>query len=125
MAELQGRFRPEFLNRIDEIVLFKPLTLSEIGRIVDLLLADVGARLKDRGISLEITAEAKEYVAKAGYDPVYGARPLKRYIQRQLETRIGRALLADEIGAGSGVRIELENGELVVVPQPGKSKAAA
>jgi ATP-dependent Clp protease ATP-binding subunit ClpB len=125
MGDLQGRFRPEFLNRIDEIVLFKPLTLAEITRIVDLQIADVAKRLRDRNISLEITAEAKEYVAKAGYDPVYGARPLKRYIQRQLETRIGRALLANEIAEGSGIKVELKDGELAVVPVPVPTMAAA
>ncbi|MFM1849020.1 MAG: ATP-dependent chaperone ClpB [Pseudomonadota bacterium] len=125
MSDLQGRFRPEFLNRIDEIVLFKPLTLMEITKIVDLQIADVAKRLRDRNISLEISSEAKEYVAKAGYDPVYGARPLKRYIQRQLETRIGRALLANEIAEGAGIKVALKSGELVVEPVLGSTKAAA
>lgn len=106
MRDLRSHFRPEFLNRIDEIVLFKPLQLKEITAIVDLLLADVTKRLIDRGISIDVTAAAKEHIAQAGYDPVYGARPLKRYIQRELETKVGRALIADELQAGAVIKVD-------------------
>jgi ATP-dependent Clp protease ATP-binding subunit ClpB len=108
MKELRGHFRPEFLNRIDEIVLFKPLTLEEITSIVDLLLADVTKRLRERGISLEVSAAAKKHIAEAGYDPVYGARPLKRYIQRELETKVGRALIADQLPPGSVIKVDVD-----------------
>ncbi len=114
MNELRAQFRPEFLNRLDEIVLFKPLSLGEITQIVDLLVAQIRHRLKDKGITLEISDPAREYVAKAGYDPVYGARPLKRYLQRELETKVARALLADELPPDSVVSVELEDGEIVV-----------
>jgi ATP-dependent Clp protease ATP-binding subunit ClpB len=92
MAELRAAFRPEFLNRVDEIVLFKPLTLPEIERIVDLQIADMRARLADRRLMLELTEPARELIAEQGYGPVYGARPLRRYIQREVETRIARSL---------------------------------
>ncbi|MEY4699987.1 MAG: ATP-dependent chaperone ClpB, partial [Pseudomonadota bacterium] len=108
MKELRGHFRPEFLNRIDEIVLFKPLTLEEITLIVDLLLEDVTKRLRERGITLEVTAAAKKHIAEAGYDPVYGARPLKRYIQRELETKVGRALIADQLQPGSVIKVDVD-----------------
>jgi ATP-dependent Clp protease ATP-binding subunit ClpB len=114
MAELRRVFRPEFLNRVDDIVLFKPLTLEEIKKIIDLLTGDLGKRLKDRRIKLRITDPAREFVAEAGYDPVYGARPLKRYLQHELETRIGRALLAGFIPEGSTIVVDVQNGELVV-----------
>ncbi|MCO6432657.1 MAG: ATP-dependent chaperone ClpB [Deltaproteobacteria bacterium] len=117
MRDLRSHFRPEFLNRIDEIVLFKPLTLEEIKRIVDLLLNDVRRRLEDRNVTLEITDEAKEYVAKAGYDPVYGARPLKRYLQRELETKIGRALIANEIAEDSVIKVSIKDGALSITSE--------
>ncbi|MCX8107295.1 MAG: AAA family ATPase, partial [Verrucomicrobiae bacterium] len=113
MAELRAHFRPEFLNRVDEIVVFKPLTLSEIKRIVDLQLKLLRARLADRHIELELTDAAKEHIAREGYDPVYGARPLKRFIQRHLETALSRKLLAGEITDDSRVRVDLRAGELV------------
>jgi ATP-dependent Clp protease ATP-binding subunit ClpB len=114
MKELRGHFRPEFLNRIDEIVLFKPLTLEEITSIVDLLLADVTKRLREREISLEVTVAAKRHIAESGYDPVYGARPLKRYIQRELETKIGRALIAGQLQPGSAIKVDVDDGCLRV-----------
>jgi ATP-dependent Clp protease ATP-binding subunit ClpB len=114
MRELRGHFRPEFLNRVDDIVLFKTLTLGEIELIVDLQLADLRRRLADRKIGLELTEPAREHVARQGYDPVYGARPLKRYLQRQLETRIGRAIVAGDLHDGATVRVDLEGGELAV-----------
>jgi ATP-dependent Clp protease ATP-binding subunit ClpB len=114
MAELRGHFRPEFLNRVDETVLFKPLTLSEIEKIVDLQIADVRRRLSDRRLRLELTEAARELIAQEGYDPVYGARPLRRFIQRDVETRIGRALLAGEIQDGSTIVVDAVDGELAI-----------
>jgi ATP-dependent Clp protease ATP-binding subunit ClpB len=114
MKDLRAHFRPEFLNRLDEVVLFKPLTINEITQIVDLFLEAVRNRLKDRNIRIEISNKAKEYIANTGYDAVYGARPLKRFIQRELETKIGRALIADEISDGGLVSIDYKNGELAI-----------
>ena len=114
MRELRGHFRPEFLNRIDEIVLFKPLSLAEITTIVGLLIQDVQKRVADRGVTLDVTDAAKECIARSGYDAVYGARPLKRYIQRELETRIARALIADEITSGSTVKVDAKGDSLVI-----------
>lgn len=114
MRDLRGHFRPEFLNRVDEIVLFKPLSLSEITGIVGLLIADVTKRLAERNIKLEVSQDAKEFIANSGYDPVYGARPLKRYIQRELETRIGRAIISDELPPGSTLQVGVEDGALSI-----------
>jgi ATP-dependent Clp protease ATP-binding subunit ClpB len=114
MGELRTHFRPEFLNRVDEIVLFKPLTLAEIERIVDLQIADVQARLTGRRLRLELTDTARELVARQGYDPVYGARPLRRFIQREVETRIGRALIAGEILDGATITVDADGDELIV-----------
>ncbi|MCC5024713.1 MAG: hypothetical protein J6386_18820 [Candidatus Synoicihabitans palmerolidicus] len=97
MMELRRAFRPEFLNRIDETILFKPLTLEEITKIVDLLMADLNRRLVDRRVTVEMDAAARSWAAEKGYDPVFGARPLKRFLQRQLETRLARALIAGEM----------------------------
>jgi ATP-dependent Clp protease ATP-binding subunit ClpB len=112
MAEMRAHFRPEFLNRVDEIVLFKPLTLKEIERIVDLQLNLLRTRLAERHIELELTDTAKELLAKRGYDPVYGARPLKRIIQRELETKLSRALLKGDITDHSRVEVVATKGEL-------------
>jgi ATP-dependent Clp protease ATP-binding subunit ClpB len=114
MAELREHFRPEFLNRVDDTVLFKPLTLSEIERIVDLQITDVRARLADRRLTVELSPAARELIARQGYDPVYGARPLRRYIQREVETRIGRALIAGDIGEGETIFIDTDGDELTV-----------
>jgi ATP-dependent Clp protease ATP-binding subunit ClpB len=114
MGELRAQFRPEFLNRVDDIILFKPLTLEEIERIVDLQIDDVRRRLADRRLSLELTEAARGLIAREGYDPVYGARPLKRFIQREVETRIGRALLSGEIGEGMAIIIDAQDGGLTV-----------
>ncbi|MDA0334557.1 MAG: ATP-dependent chaperone ClpB [bacterium] len=114
MAELHAHFRPEFLNRIDDIVMFKPLSLSQIERIVELMLVDLGQRLTDRRLQLHTTAAARAYIARQGYDPVFGARPLKRYIQHQVETRIGRALIAGDVADGATITVDLEEGELRV-----------
>ncbi len=114
MGELRSQFRPEFLNRVDEIVLFKPLTLPEIERIVDLQIADVSARLAGRRVELELTEAARVLIAREGYDPVYGARPLRRFIQREVETRIGRALIAGEIAEGAIISVDADGDELLV-----------
>jgi ATP-dependent Clp protease ATP-binding subunit ClpB len=118
MRELRQSFRPEFLNRVDDTVLFKPLTLEEIGRIVDLLTADLQRRLADRKIQLTLTPAAREHVAREGFDPVYGARPLKRYLQREIETRLGRALIAGQIADGAAVLVDFRQGQLAVDVQP-------
>jgi ATP-dependent Clp protease ATP-binding subunit ClpB len=112
MGELRQHFRPEFLNRVDDIVLFKPLTLDEIEQIVTLLTQDLSTRLAERQIDIEISDAARHFIAETGYDPVYGARPLRRFIQRELETRIGRALIAGEVSNGATLRVDLCNGEL-------------
>ena len=114
MAELRGHFRPEFLNRVDDIVLFKPLTIEEIERIVDLQIADVRRRLAHRRLDLELTEAARELIAREGYDPVYGARPLRRFIQREVETRVGRALLSGEILDGATITLDADGDELLV-----------
>ncbi len=118
MAEMRAHFRPEFLNRVDEIVLFKPLTLTEIERIVDLQLNLLRTRLAERHIELELTDTAKELLARRGYDPVYGARPLKRIIQRELETKLSRALLKGEITDNSRVEVVATKGELEFKSKP-------
>jgi len=112
MAELRAHFRPEFLNRVDEIVLFKPLTLEEIKKIVELQLHLLRNRLAARSIQLDLTDAAKDFVAREGYDPVYGARPLKRYLQREIETALSRKLLQGEIADHSKVSIDCKNGKL-------------
>jgi ATP-dependent Clp protease ATP-binding subunit ClpB len=114
MAELRASFRPEFLNRIDETILFKPLTLEEIGSIVDLLLADLNRRLADRRVVVALDKKAREWAAEKGYDPVFGARPLKRYLQRQIETRLARGLISGEVAEGSTVTFSVKNGEWVI-----------
>ncbi|MFH1571213.1 MAG: AAA family ATPase, partial [Gemmatimonadota bacterium] len=114
MAEMRQHFRPEFLNRVDDIVLFKPLSLAEIEQIVELMTEQLRRRLHDRRIELTTSEAAREFIAREGFDPVYGARPLKRFIQRELETRIGRALVAGQIQDGAEVSVEMAGGELVV-----------
>ncbi|MCE5231636.1 ATP-dependent chaperone ClpB [bacterium] len=118
MAELRRLFRPEFLNRVDDIVLFTPLALEQIKQIVDLLLEQLRQRLADRRINLTLTDDARSWLAREGYDPVYGARPLKRLIQKQVETALGRKLIAGDIRDGSSIEAGLKGNELVfkVVP---------
>jgi ATP-dependent Clp protease ATP-binding subunit ClpB len=113
-AELRGHFRPEFLNRIDDVVLFTPLTQEQIEQIVDLMLGELRTRLAERRITLEVSEAARRHIAVTGYDPVYGARPLHRYIAREVETRIARALLTDNIPDGATTRVDLKDGELIV-----------
>jgi ATP-dependent Clp protease ATP-binding subunit ClpB len=114
MAELRSSFRPEFLNRIDETILFKPLTLEEIGSIVDLLLADLNRRLADRRVVVALDQKARDWAAEKGYDPVFGARPLRRYLQRQIETRLARGLIAGDIKEGTTVTFSVKDGDWVV-----------
>jgi ATP-dependent Clp protease ATP-binding subunit ClpB len=114
MAELRGHFRPEFLNRVDDTVLFTPLVLEQIAEIVDLMLTDLRIRLAERRIDLEVTDEARAFIAREGYDPVYGARPLRRFIAREVETRVARALIAGEVVEGSTVHVDVRGDELVV-----------
>jgi ATP-dependent Clp protease ATP-binding subunit ClpB len=126
MRELQRHFRPEFLNRVDEIVLFKPLTQPEIERIVALMFNDLRTRLVDRRMTLEVTDDALRFIAQQGFDPVYGARPLRRFIAREVETRIGRALLRGDVPDGSVIRIDVSEGEIVVNHEsPPTTEAAA
>jgi ATP-dependent Clp protease ATP-binding subunit ClpB len=114
LAEMRGYFRPEFLNRLDDIVLFKPLTPAETERIVDLMLDDLRARLGERQMKLEITSDARRFIAQQGFDPIYGARPLRRFISREVETRIGRALLSGDVLDGAVIRIDYADRELTV-----------
>jgi ATP-dependent Clp protease ATP-binding subunit ClpB len=114
LAAMRGHFRPEFLNRVDEIVLFKPLTENEIEHIVELMFADLRARLGERQMTLELGDEARRFIAERGFDPVYGARPLRRFISREIETRIGRALLAGDVQPGAAIEVGVTNGELMV-----------
>jgi ATP-dependent Clp protease ATP-binding subunit ClpB len=117
MEELRRGFRPEFLNRIDEIVMFKPLRPSEIEQIVMLLAGQLRKRLAERGIALEITAAARRHLAETGFDPVYGARPLRRAMQRELETRIGRAIIAGSLSEGGTAVVDFADGQLVLRQQ--------
>src|SRR5690625_438005 len=114
LTEMRQAFRPEFLNRIDDTILFKPLGLSEIGKIVGLLLADLNRRLVDRQIRIELTKEAGEWVAEKGFDPVYGARPLRRFLQKQVETRLARALIAGDVEEDETVIFDVKDGELTM-----------
>ncbi|MFP4358973.1 MAG: ATP-dependent chaperone ClpB [Puniceicoccaceae bacterium] len=119
LAELRQAFRPEFLNRIDDTVLFKPLTRSEIGSITRLLIGDLNRRLEDRRIQVAPTEAAYDWLAREGYDPVYGARPLRRFIQRQVETRLARALIAGEITEDQTVRLDHRDGDTILEPLSG------
>ena len=110
--ELKSRFRPEFLNRLDEVIMFRPLTKENISGIVELLLGDLNRRLADRQLSISLTDEAKQYVIENGYDPVYGARPLKRYLQQHVETLAARIILSGDVREGSVILIELKDGAL-------------
>jgi ATP-dependent Clp protease ATP-binding subunit ClpB len=115
MAELRRSFRPEFLNRIDDTILFKPLSLEEITSIVDLLIADLNKRLAERRVTVKLDAKAKEWVAEKGYDPVFGARPLKRFLQRNIETKLARGLIGGEIVEGSAITFTVQDDELAPV----------
>ena len=110
--DLRAHFRPEFLNRLDEIIMFKPLTKENIGGIVDLLVEDLNRRLKDQELSLRLTDAAKDYIIEGGYDPIYGARPLKRYLQKDVETLTAKLILSGNVGTEDTIVIDVENGEL-------------
>ena len=112
MQDLRAHFRPEFLNRLDETILFKPLTKENIGGIIRLLVADVNRRLADKELTISLTEAAENYIVEHGYDPVYGARPLKRYLQKYVETLAARLILADGVRAGDTIEIDLDGGEL-------------
>ncbi len=114
MQALRGAFRPEFLNRVDDVVLFKPLRMAEVARIAGLLLEDLGHRLEDMGMSFKATPEALEYIARESYDPAYGARPLKRYISRNVETRLARELVGGEIPQGAAITLETSGSSLEI-----------
>jgi len=113
--ELRGHFRPEFLNRVDDIVLFKPLTKQEIVEIVDKMVHQLQVRLTEQNIVLNVTKAAKEFIADQGYDPVYGARPLKRFIQKHLETKIARKIIAGTVELKEGITIDYDHDELVLI----------
>ena len=116
MTDLRRHFRPEFLNRVDETVVFYPLSTAQLVAIVDTQLARLEKRLAERRIALELTAQAKADLAQRGYDPVYGARPLKRLIQQDLEIPIAYALVQGELRDGDTARVELKDGTIVVIP---------
>ena len=113
MQELKMSFRPEFLNRLDEIIMFHPLTRENLGGIIDIMVSSLRERLADKSLSLEITDNAKQLIIERGYDPLYGARPLRRYLQSSVETLIARAILGGNLAAGSTITVDVENGELV------------
>ena len=112
MADLRNHFRPEFLNRLDEIIMFKPLTKDNIYAIIDLLIQDLNARLEDRQISIRLTEEAKQLVADGGYEPMYGARPLKRYLQKNVETLAAKLILEGNVGTGDTIVLGVKDGHL-------------
>ena len=113
MSELRSHFRPEFLNRLDEIILFKPLTKDNIGNIITLLMVELNDRLADRNISVELSDAAKIFIVENGYDPIYGARPLKRFLQKHVETLSAKLILADEVGEGDTIFIDTQDDKLV------------
>ncbi len=112
MEELHASFRPEFLNRLDETILFKPLTKNNIGGIIHLIIADLNRRLADRELSVTVTQKAEDFIVENAYDPIYGARPLKRYIQKYVETLSAKLILSDAVGSGDTIRIDVKDGEL-------------
>jgi len=113
--ELKGHFRPEFLNRIDDIVLFKPLLLQQVMSIVDILARDIQKRLEEQDIHLKVTAQAKELIARQAYDPVYGARPLKRYLQKEIENKVARRIIAGQVKPGDTITVDGDQGALLFV----------
>jgi ATP-dependent Clp protease ATP-binding subunit ClpB len=129
--QLNGHFRPEFLNRVDDVVVFRPLGEAQLREIVDLQLARVDALARDVGVSLEVTDAAKGFLAREGYDPVFGARPLKRAIQRSIQDPLALYLLDEEVAQGSVIRVDLADGgdrlefEPVVAPQPDEAAEPA
>ena len=114
MEELRGSFRPEFLNRLDEIIMFKPLTKDNISGIIELLIKDINERMADKELSIELTKEAISYVIESAYDVNYGARPLKRYLQKHVETLVAKAILADKVHVGDKIVIDKVADGLVI-----------
>ena len=115
MDEMRRTFKPEFLNRVDEIVLFKPLQRDEIFKIIDIQIAELESRLLDRDIHIEVTESAKELILDRAYSIQYGARPVKRFIQKEIETKLGRALIKGDVKDGDRVKIDDVNGEIEIV----------
>ena len=113
-ALLKQSFRPEFLNRLDEIVYYKPLTKDNISKIIDLLIKDLAQRMKEKQLNLQITDKAKDLIIENGYDPVYGARPLKRYLQSKVETLIAKTIIAKDLHANDTLVVDVENGDFTV-----------
>lgn len=113
MAELRRSFRPEFLNRLDETVMFRPLSKDDLSGIIDIMITGLRGRLADKSLKLELTEAAKQLIISRGYDPLYGARPLRRYLQSSVETLIARAIIAGDMPADSTILVDEENGELV------------
>lgn len=113
-ASLKGHFRPEFINRLDEIIMFKPLDKSSINGIIDLLLADLNKRIADRDLTLSLTEVARDHIIEAGYDPHFGARPLKRYLQKNVETLVAKSILGNKLHMGDTITLDYENGTLVI-----------
>ena len=118
MNELRAHFRPEFLNRLDETIMFKPLTKNNIGGIIRLIIHDLNKRLADKELTIELSMEAEQFIVDNGYDPIYGARPLKRYIQKYVETLAAKLILADEVRSGDTIVIQVENEQLTAVCKP-------
>ena len=116
MNELRAHFRPEFLNRLDETILFKPLTKENIGGIITLIVKGLNKRLEDRDLTISLTPEAERFIIDQAYDPVYGARPLKRYIQKYVETLSAKLILSDQVEQGDTIQIQVEDEALTAVP---------
>ena len=114
MGELRASFRPEFLNRLDEIIMFKPLTKDNITGIIDLMVADLNKRLADREVTIKLTSAAKDYIVENGYDPMYGARPLRRYLQKTVETLSAKLILSGNVDAGDEIVIDVDREEGLV-----------
>ena len=117
MSQLKNHFRPEFLNRLDEIVMFKPLSKSDIRGIIDLLVKDINRRIEDKEISLTVTDRALDYIVEKAYDPVYGARPLKRYLQKNVETLAAKLILSDGVHTGDTILIDVVDGRLTALAE--------
>ena len=115
---LKTQFRPEFLNRLDEIVFYKPLTRNEIDKIVDLQVADLNRRLSDKQLTMRLTPAARSYIVAQGYDPIYGARPLKRFMQRSVETLIARKLIAEDVQPRTDLLVDYDGDKLVIDAEP-------
>jgi len=113
MGDLRNSFRPEFLNRLDEIIMFKPLNKENIGSIINLLINDVNRRLEDKELKVVLTDSAKDFIVEHGFDPMYGARPLKRYVQKSVETLAAKLILAGNVSTGDNIVIDCENNGLV------------